>query len=226
RGASSDPSPTDVWASLGRPGTALHLAEDAGASVAWRRSLREQSPHGPLAQLAEQRAFNPSVQGSSPWGPTSLDVTTGCSDVVTRSRRHSLHADGRQHHTPADSGRGGRCRPARGGCRPQWAEAGDQGIVGEWLGAMLPNAASSSLMIGHGTLLVIEADGHRFGRPSSRWDRTSTVRLAGGGFLGLRRHVDRVGHRGGLGSEWTTTAGLSSASSPFPSRLLWRSSAI
>ena len=26
--------------------------------------------HGPLAQQAEQRAFNPWVQGSKPWGPT------------------------------------------------------------------------------------------------------------------------------------------------------------
>jgi hypothetical protein len=32
------------------------------------------SPFGALAQLAELRTFNPSVQGSSPWRPTSTNV--------------------------------------------------------------------------------------------------------------------------------------------------------
>src|SRR5690348_8371994 len=42
---------------------------------------------GPLAQLAEQRTFNPRVQGSSPWGPTDYVRRPGCAAQGSRKAR-------------------------------------------------------------------------------------------------------------------------------------------
>ena len=43
-----------------------------GSEASWTRSRRlADCPRGPLAQLAEQRTFNPRVVGSSPTGPTT-----------------------------------------------------------------------------------------------------------------------------------------------------------
>ena len=57
--------------------TARPRATRAGdAAVAWAR--RRQPPRGgPLAQLVEQRTFNPRVVGSSPTGPTAPHPPTG-----------------------------------------------------------------------------------------------------------------------------------------------------
>src|SRR4051812_17638806 len=41
---------------------------------------------GPLAQLAEQRTFNPRVVGSSPTGPTLLSLVRATSDGLIRDR--------------------------------------------------------------------------------------------------------------------------------------------
>ena len=56
--------------------------------------------HGPLAQLAEQRTFNPWVVGSSPTGPTPLGVEvellaqhidmTSCFHIVERMQDDAI----------------------------------------------------------------------------------------------------------------------------------------
>src|SRR5690606_11947129 len=55
------------------PGTG---AETARRPIPWRA--------GPLAQLAEQRTFNPRVQGSSPWRPTTPRVGRDVSATLGR----------------------------------------------------------------------------------------------------------------------------------------------
>jgi hypothetical protein len=56
----------------------LHLGYPEGARVA--------PDPGPLAQLAEQRTFNPLVVGSSPTGPTDKFASTNGRDTCHRSR--------------------------------------------------------------------------------------------------------------------------------------------
>lgn len=45
-------------------------------------------PTGPLAQLAEQRTFNPRVVGSSPTGPTNVFAARRCSHPDERRIAH------------------------------------------------------------------------------------------------------------------------------------------
>src|SRR5690606_10050648 len=67
------PPPQKQVTALPRPpGTIL---DGRPTSVLFARVFsRVSCTPGPLAQLAEQRAFNPLVQGSSPWGPTPSSV--------------------------------------------------------------------------------------------------------------------------------------------------------
>src|SRR5262249_9473444 len=63
-------------------GEAVPLQHAAGRRGAPDTLDRE----GPLAQLAEHRAFNPQVQGSSPWRPTRTSRLLD--DVEAQVRQH------------------------------------------------------------------------------------------------------------------------------------------